>query len=181
MKPIEINEAQEPAKSILEATKSKMGVVPNLLKMMANNPSLLMAYTKTDETFRKDSGFSPQEQEVILLSVAVYNGCTYCVAAHSFIAKHQSKVPQEVIEAVRNAKDLPDSKLDALSKFAVSVTKERGFPTQEATNALKQAGYTDQHVAGVITGVGMKTLSNYINHISETEVDDMFAEFKWEK
>lgn len=181
MKPIEINEAQEPAKSILEATKSKMGVVPNLLKMMANNPSLLMAYTKTDETFRKDSGFSPQEQEVILLSVAVYNGCTYCVAAHSFIAKHQSKVPQEVIEALRNAKDLPDSKLDALSKFAVSVTKERGFPTQEATNALKQAGYTDQHVAGVITGVGMKTLSNYINHISETEVDDMFAEFKWEK
>jgi len=181
MKPIEINEAQEPAKSILEATKSKMGVVPNLLKMMANNPSLLMAYTKTDETFRKDSGFSPQEQEVILLSVAVYNGCTYCVAAHSFIAKHQSKVPQEVIEALRNAKDLPDSKLDALSKFTVSVTKERGFPTQEATNALKQAGYTDQHVAGVITGVGMKTLSNYINHISETEVDDMFAEFKWEK
>jgi len=78
-------------------------------------------------------------------------------------------------------KKLSEAKYEALSKFAVSVTKERGFPTQEATNALKQAGYTDQHVAGVITGVGMKTLSNYINHISETKVDDMFAEFKWEK
>ncbi|EMY81497.1 peroxidase-related enzyme [Psychroflexus gondwanensis] len=181
MKPIEINEAQEPAKGILEATKSKMGAVPNMFKMMANNPSLLNAYTKADETFRKDSGFTPQEQEVILLSIAVYNECTYCVAAHSFIAKHQSKVSKEVIDALRDRKKLSEAKYEALSKFAVSVTKERGFPTQEATNALKQAGYTDQHVAGVITGVGMKTLSNYINHISETKVDDMFAEFKWEK
>jgi uncharacterized peroxidase-related enzyme len=181
MKPIEINEAQEPAKSILEATKSKMGAIPNMFKMMANNPSLLNAYMKTDETFRKDSGFTPQEQEVILLSVAVYNECEYCVAAHSFIAKHQSKVPKDVIDALRNRKVLPEAKYEALSKFAVSVANERGFPTQEATNALKQVGYTDLHVAGVITGVGMKTFSNYINHISETEVDDMFAEFKWEK
>jgi uncharacterized peroxidase-related enzyme len=181
MKPIEINEAQEPAKSILEATNSKMGAIPNMFKMMANNPSLLNAYMKTDETFRKDSGFTPQEQEVILLSVAVYNECEYCVAAHSFIAKHQSKVSKDVIDALRNRKVLPEAKYEALSKFAVSVAKERGFPDQEATNNLKQAGYTDLHVAGVITGVGMKTFSNYINHISETEVDDMFAEFKWEK
>ncbi|WP_257984560.1 carboxymuconolactone decarboxylase family protein [Psychroflexus sp. MES1-P1E] len=136
---------------------------------------------KTDETFRKDSGFTPQEQEVILLSVAVYNECEYCVAAHSFIAKHQSKVSKDVIDALRNRKVLPEAKYEALSKFAVSIAKERGFPDQEATNNLKQAGYTDLHVAGVITGVGMKTFSNYINHISETEVDDMFAEFKWEK
>jgi uncharacterized peroxidase-related enzyme len=181
MKPIEINEAQEPAKSILEATNSKMGAIPNMFKMMANNPSLLNAYMKTDETFRKDSGFTPQEQEVILLSVAVYNECEYCVAAHSFIAKHQSKVSKDVIDALRDRKVLPEAKYEALSKFAVSVAKKRGFPDQEATNNLKQAGYTDLHVAGVITGVGMKTFSNYINHISETEVDDMFAEFKWEK
>jgi uncharacterized peroxidase-related enzyme len=181
MKPIEINKAQEPAKGILEATKSKMGAVPNMFKVMANNPSLLNAYTKVEETFRKDSGFTPQEQEVILLSVAVYNECTYCVAAHSFIAKHQSKVPKEIIDAIRDRKELPEAKYDALSKFAVSLTKERGFPTQEATNDFKNVGYTDQHLAGVVTGVGMKTLSNYINHISETEVDSIFAEFKWEK
>jgi uncharacterized peroxidase-related enzyme len=181
MKPIEINDAQEPAKAILEAIKSKMGTIPNTYKMMANNPSLLVAYMKADETFRKDSGFTPQEQEVILLSIAVYNECTYCVAAHSFIAKHQSGLSKEIIDALRDRKVLPEAKYEALSKFAVSLTKERGFPSQEATNALKQAGYTDQHVAGVITGVGMKTLSNYINHISEAEVDDMFAEFKWDK
>lgn len=181
MKLLEINEAKEPAKGILEGIKSKMGAVPNLFKMMANNPSLLDAYTKADDTFRNNSGFTSQEQEVILLSVAVYNECTYCVAAHSFIAKNQSNVSAEVLEALRSQKDLPDAKLNALSKFAVSVVKERGYPSDKATKTLKDAGYTDEHIAGVITGVGMKTMSNYINHIAKTEVDGMFADFKWEK
>lgn len=181
MRPIEINDAKEPAKGILEATKSKMGAVPNMFKMMANNPSLLDAYTKADETFRTNSGFTPQEQEVILLSVAAYNGCSYCVAAHSFIAKNQSNVSPEVLEALRAQKELPDTKLDALSKFAISVAKERGYPSKDTMETLKDAGYTDEHIAGVLTGVGMKTMSNYINHIAETEVDDMFSEFKWER
>lgn len=181
MKPLEISEAKEPAKGILEATKSKMGTVPNMFKMMANNPSLLKAYTQADNTYRNDSGFTSQEQEIILLSVAIYNGCTYCVAAHSFLAINQGNVSRDVLEAIRAKEDLPDEKLDALSKFTTSVAKERGYPTDEATKALKDAGYGDQHIAGVITGVGMKTMSNYLNHIAETPVDEMFSEFEWEK
>ena len=179
MKPLEINEAKAPAKKILENVQSKMGAVPNLFKIMANNPSLLKAYTASDETFRAHSGFSSQEQEVILLSVAIYNECKYCVAAHSFIAKNQSGVPQNVLEALRNQQQLPNDKLEALSKFAKSVAKERGYPSDEASANLKQAGYSDENIAGVITAVGMKTMSNYINHIAETEVDEMFSEFKW--
>ncbi|SDG85789.1 carboxymuconolactone decarboxylase family protein [Psychroflexus sediminis] len=181
MKLLEINEAKKEAKEILEATKSKMGAIPNLYKMMANNPSLLIAYTQADDTFRNNSGFTSQEQEVILLSVAIYNNCHYCVAAHSFIAKNQSHVSSDVLEALRNQEKLPDDKLNALSTFAKSVAKERGYPTDEATKALKDKGYGDEHIAGVVTGVGMKTMSNYINHIGKTPVDDMFSEFKWEK
>lgn len=181
MKPLEISEAKSPAKEILEGIQSKMGAVPNLFIVMANNPSLLSAYTKSDETFRADSGFTSQEQEVILISIAIYNGCTYCVAAHSFIAKNQSDVSPEILDALRSQKQLPDPKLEALSKFGISVAKERGYPTKEATSALTEAGFTDAHIAGVITAVGMKSMSNYINHIAETEVDEMFAEFNWEK
>ncbi|MFD0932216.1 carboxymuconolactone decarboxylase family protein [Psychroflexus salinarum] len=181
MKPLEINEAKQPAKEILEATKEKMGAVPNMFRMMANNPSLLIAYTKADETFRNDSGFTPQEQEIILLSIAIYNGCSYCVAAHSFLAIKEGNVGRDVLEAIRAQEELPDQKLNALSKFATSVAQERGYPTNEATKALKDAGYRDEHIAGVLTGVGMKTMSNYINHIAETEVDDMFSDYSWEK
>ena len=181
MKYLEINEVKEPAKSILEATQKDMGAIPNMYKVMANNPSLLKAYTQADETFRKDSGFTPQEQEVVLLSVSIFNSCTYCVAAHSFLAIKKGDVGRDVLEAIRKQENLPDKKLDALSQFATSVAKERGYPTKEAVKAFKDAGYKDAHIAGVVTGVGMKTMSNYINHIAETEVDEMFADYKWEK
>lgn len=176
-----IETAEEVAKNILENTKKKMGMIPNMFKKMANNPSLLDSYTKADETFRENSGFSSQEQEIILLSAAIENACHYCVAAHSFLAKNQSDVSEEILNALRAEETLPDSKLNALSEFTKSVVKERGYPTQEASEKLFEAGYSEKHVAGVITGVGMKTMSNYINHISTPEVDDMFAEFKWGK
>ncbi|WP_127846154.1 carboxymuconolactone decarboxylase family protein [Psychroflexus aestuariivivens] len=176
-----VETVEELAKNILENTKNKMGMIPNMFKKMANNPSLLDAYTKADQTFRENSGFTTQEQEIILLSAAIENACHYCVAAHSFLAKNQSDVSDDIINAIRAEEKLPDSKLNALSEFTKSVVKERGYPSQETSDKLFEVGYTEKHVAGVITGVGMKTMSNYINHISEPEVDDMFAEFKWEK
>jgi hypothetical protein len=31
-----------------------------------------------------------------------------------------------------------------------------------------------------MVGVAMKTLSNYVNHVADTPVDDNFADAKWE-
>ena len=176
-----IETADEAVKPILQSAKDNMGMVPNLFAVMANNPSLLKAYTSADETFRQDSGFSSVEQEVLLLSIAVENGCTYCVAAHSFIADNQSQVPKEITNAVRDGKNIPDDKLQALSQYAKAVVKTRGYPSDEATEALQDAGYTDKHIAGVITAVGMKTFSNYINHIAKTPLDQAFEGRKWDE
>ncbi len=176
-----IDNADEKAKTILQSAKDNMGMVPNLFAIMANNPSLLKAYTSADETFRQDSGFSSVEQEVLLLSIAVENGCTYCVAAHSFIADNQSDVPEEITNAIRDGKEIPDAKLQALSAYAKEVVESRGYPSEDSTKALKAAGYTDKHIAGVITAVGMKTFSNYINHIANTPLDQAFEGRKWDK
>ncbi|NBC59099.1 MAG: alkylhydroperoxidase [Bacteroidetes bacterium] len=176
-----IDNADVEARPILKTAKDNMGMVPNLFAVMANNPSLLKAYTSADETFRQDSGFSPVEQEVLLLSIAVENGCTYCVAAHSFIADNQSNVPEEFTNAIRKGKTIPDAKLEALSQYAKAVVKTRGYPSDEVTQAFRDQGYTDRHIAGVVTAVGMKTFSNYINHIANTPLDQAFESRKWDK
>jgi hypothetical protein len=36
-------------------------------------------------------------------------------------------------------------------------------------------------VLEVVLGIGLKTLSNYTNHIVDTEVDDAFAANAWHK
>jgi alkylhydroperoxidase family enzyme len=47
--------------------------------------------------------------------------------------------------------------------------------------AFLNAGYSPQHILDVITIVAMKTLSNYVNHIAETPLDDRFASQRWSK
>lgn len=60
--------AEPEVKVLLEAAQKKMGFVPNMYKAMANSSGLLNTYTQGYDAFRANSGFSPAQQEVILLA-----------------------------------------------------------------------------------------------------------------
>ena len=53
--------------------------------------------------------------------------------------------------------------------------------TEEDLEAFPEAGYTVIHILGVITAIGVKTLSNYFNHIFHTPVDEAFKGRVWSK
>lgn len=55
-------------------------------------------------------------------------------------------------------------------------TASRGWPSEADLAAFTAAGYRHQQVLEVLLGVGLKTLSNYTNHICETPLDRAFAE-----
>jgi len=179
--PVTLESSTGIVSEILTKTAKGLGMVPNMYAGMGNNAALLDSYTYAYHSFRDRSGFTPQEQEVIFLSVAVENECEYCVAAHSFIADKMSNVPIEITNAIRNHSEISDKKLGALSLFTKAVTAKRGNPTSEDLNSFYDAGYSAKDVLGVIAGVGVKTFSNYFNHIFNTEVDKPFAERVWKK
>lgn len=181
LEPKTVENASPAAREIMLKTKKALGFIPNMYSGMAGNPALLDAYTYAYSTFRAQAGFSPQEQEVIFLSVAYENSCEYCVAAHSFIADSMSKVPKEVTDAIRNNTVIPDKKLNALSRFTKVMTATRGLPGQEEIERFLAAGYKPEDILGVITGIGVKTFSNYFNHMNNTAVDKVFAGRIWKK
>jgi uncharacterized peroxidase-related enzyme len=166
---------------ILSTTNTKMGMIPNMYAGMANNPALLDAYVKSYNTFRENSGFNSQEQEVIFLSIAFENNCDYCMAAHSFVADKMSKVPEEVTDAIRNNTEVPDAKLKALSEFSKLMVAKRGLPSVEDIDTFLSSGYTQDHILGVIAGIGVKTMSNYFNHVFNTPLDNAFSDRVWMK
>lgn len=169
------------AKAILEQAQQKMGMIPNMYGLMANAPGLLQAYTQGYELFRKHSGFTPVEQEVVLLSISFENGCEYCMAAHSFIADKQSKVPVEVTEAIRNGAEVPDARLRALSEFTRTLVNKRGRPAKEDVERFREGGYTEAQILQIILAIGVKTFSNYANHVCDTPVDAPFAGRSWKR
>ena len=175
------NQVSPLSQEIFDKTQEVLGFVPNMYKSMGNNPALLDSYIYSYNSFRANSGFNSVEQEVVFLSVAYENNCEYCMAAHSFIGDMMTKVPTEVTNAIRDGKQIPDTKLAALSTLTRSLTVNRGNVSQEEINDFLAAGYTEAHVLGIIAGIAVKTMSNYSNHNTNPEVDAAFAGRIWKK
>lgn len=175
------NDVSQLSNEIFEKTKKGLGFLPNMYKKMGNNSALLDAYTYSYNTFRVNSGFTPIEQEVVFLSVAYENDCEYCMAAHSFVGDMMSKVPSQVTDAIRNGQQIPDLKLNALSKITRSLTVNRGIVSQREVDDFLALGYNDAHILGIIAGIGVKVLSNYSNHLTKPTVDEAFAGRVWKK
>lgn len=173
-------QADSPARERLEEAKAKLGFIPNMYSVMANSPGLLDTYVHGYTLFRTRSGFTPAEQEVVFLAISRENGCTYCVAAHSFIADKMSGVPTVVTDAIRDGARIPDAKLAALHDFARLMVRQRGLPKQADVNAFLAAGYSEKYVLEIVLAIAVKTLSNYANHVFHTPVDAMFSGRTWE-
>ncbi|MBI1196248.1 MAG: carboxymuconolactone decarboxylase family protein [Phenylobacterium sp.] len=174
-----VDTAPEGAKPTLTAAQKGYGFIPNLLGVMANAPALVAAYTTLSGIF-DTSSLSPAERQTVLLTTSYENECAYCMAAHSAIAGMQ-KVPQHVIDSIRAGAPIADAKLEALRQFTRMVVISRGWPTDAETAAFLAAGYGPQQVLEVVLGVGLKTLSNYTNHLAETPLDAAFAPAAWTK
>lgn len=166
------NDAPQPAQDLLEKAEKNYGFIPNILGVMANSPALLEAYMTMSQIFEKTS-FSAAEKQTVLLAVSTENGCDYCKAAHTAMAKMQG-VDDAVLKAIANGDELPDDKLDTLFKFTRAMVEKRGHPSNDDLQAFFDAGFSEAQVQDVVVGIGMKTLSNYNNHIADTPVDEQF-------
>lgn len=174
--PVGDDTSNNDAKELLDVARAKLGFVPNMYRGMANDPGVLSTYLHGYDLFRGSGQFSPPEQEVVFLTISQANGCGYCVAAHTMLARNVSKLEHEHIEALRAGQALSDPKLEALRQFTHSMWDTRGLPSQSDAEAFKAAGYSDVHIMEIILALAVKTLSNFSNHVNHTELDDVFAE-----
>ncbi len=171
-------DAPEGSRDLLESARAQLGGVPNMYAAMAHSPGLLSTYRSGYEDFRRRSGFTAAEQEVIFLSISRYHRCTYCVAAHSAIAD-RNRVPTEVTDAIRAGEPIADPRLQALNRFTTSMVDTRGRPSEEDLREFLDAGYTETQVLDIILAIAVKTLSNYTNHLFDTPPDPSFAHRAW--
>ena len=166
--------------AVLAKAKAAVGFIPNMYGGMVNSPGLLETYLDGYGRFRNSGLFTPPEQETIFLVLSRENGCTYCVTAHSMIAAKKSGVSDDALAAIREGREIPEAKLEALARFTAHMHHSRGLPGKDDVAAFKAAGFGDVHIYEIILAMSVKTLSNYANHIQHTEVDGVFSAFQWE-
>ncbi len=166
------NTAPHSSLKLLQQAEKQLGFIPNLFAVMAESSATLEAYQVLSGIFDK-TAFTVTERQMVLLSISRHRNCAYCLAAHGTIAKMQ-KIPEPIVRAVYFNQPLEDDKLEALRTFTIAVLKADGWVEQTALKAFYQAGYQKQHVLEVVLGITMKTLSNYVNHINDTPIDQAF-------
>lgn len=173
----DVESAPEGSKEMLRGAEEKFKFIPNLAGVLAEAPPALEAYFAVSGAF-EGSSLSPVEQQVVLLAVSFENRCDYCMAAHGTIAG-MVDMPEDVLEALRDGRELPDAKLEALRTFTRRVVTERGWVGAAAVQDFLDAGFTKAQVLEVLVGVTQKTLSNYTNHLAHTPVDEAFEGQRW--
>ncbi len=165
-----VESAPEEAKVRLINARNASGFLPNLLGVLANAPTALETY-QVVSAINARNGLSATEREVVQITAATRNGCGFCAAGHTAIARKKLGLPEEVIAALRNTQALRDPKLNALALFTVAVLEQKGRVSDAELSAFLKAGYSQANVLEVVLGVSLATLCNYANNLAQTPIN----------
>jgi uncharacterized peroxidase-related enzyme len=157
------------AGELLARTNRALGLIPNMTKVMANSPALLKGYLDLSGALAHgtlDAGV----RERIAVAVAEYNGCTYCLSAHTYLGQHVASVPAAELTLAREARS-SDPNTQAILTLADAIVRTSGNVDDEAIAAARAAGVTDTEIAETVGNVAINVLTNYLNNLSQVEVD----------
>lgn len=157
----------------LSGTAKRFGFLPNLVAIMADSPAALQAYTTLHQILSSKTSFSPAEVQILALAISKENGCDYCLTAHSWRAGSIG-LSEATITALKSGETLPDARQNALAAFVRAVVRERGWIEDKVLDSFLAAGFSRSQALDVLVAVAWKTLSNYVNHIAKTPLDDGF-------
>lgn len=153
---------------LLGAVKAKLGLVPNMTRVMANSPAALEGYLNFSGAL--GHGALPAKlREQIAILVAEGNVCTYCLSAHTAIGKMIGLSDAE-LAAARDASSSDPKTLAAL-RFAHAVLTTNGEITDDEFRAVRDAGWSDAHITEIVANVALNIYTNLINKTFNVEVD----------
>ena len=163
------NPEQVPAdsKPALDAFTKSIGFTPNMLATFALSPIAFNAWATLRGSLSK--ALDLKTRESISLAVSEVNGCNYCLAVHSFGAKHAKMSADDIILARKG--HATDPKRDAAVQFARKVIETRGKVGDADLKAVRDAGYTDANIMEIIALVAVYSLTNFFNNVFDPEKD----------
>jgi uncharacterized peroxidase-related enzyme len=165
--------APSPVRETLAAVKAKIGMVPNLYRVLGQSPAALTAYLSIGEALQSARLELPL-RERIALAISQRNSCHYCLSAHSAIARKAGVSPDGIREA-RTGHATPGRE-EAAVGLAISLVEKRGWIDDSELASVRSKGLTDGEIVEVVAMVAQLTFSNYTNHLAHTPIDFLLAE-----
>jgi uncharacterized peroxidase-related enzyme len=160
--------AEPKAKALLDGVNRKLGVTPNMMKVMASNPAVLGAYLGFSGALA-GGRLGTRLQEQIALAVAEANGCDYCLAAHSLLGGAAGLSADDLLDARTGMAS--DARAAAALSFALKLVAQRGRIDHDDITAARAASLADADIVEIIAAVALNLFTNYLNTAAKTAVD----------
>jgi uncharacterized peroxidase-related enzyme len=170
------DEAPTQTQPILGAAEKLLGFVPNLHRLMSLSPAVLTGWAALQSALSKT--LDVKTRDGIALAVSEVDGCTYCLAAHSYVAEKFGKMSPEEIALNRQGRS-SDPKRDAVLHFARKLVETRGKVAATDLVAVRQAGYGNPEILEIVALAAQFLLTNFMNNVAETESDFPMIEPGW--
>jgi len=158
--------------AILADARNKFGFEPNVIREMAKSPVAARLYLKAQD-FLAEGTLTPREQHAVQLAIATANECHYCTAAHTAGGK-MAGCEVDDMQTIRNGGVPADTGLATVVNAARMVHAKQGWLDENELMELEQLGIDRPRLYEIIVLIALKTITNYINHIAGTVVDDEF-------
>ena len=164
------------AEQVHEKAEQALGFVPNLItEMTSENPAVGDAYLTSQGLLEEGGVLSPAEQQAVILAVSSYNDCHYCTKAHA-VAGQQAGLDADTVATINEGGLPADDRLRALVRATRRILGKRGWLSEGDEAEFDDLGLGRPELYEIVTLVGIKTISNYVNHIAQTEVDEPFQQ-----
>ena len=152
------------AKDLLDAVKGKLGLVPNMTRVMAASPAVLESYLAFSGALAGGL-LDARTREQLALLTAQQNHCDYCLSAHTAIGKMVGLNHDQI--AASRAGDGSSPRTTAALTFA----KTKGQVGEAELAAVRNAGFSEGEIAEIIAHVALNVFTNYFNVAADVEID----------
>lgn len=166
--PTTIDDAPTATQPLLQQLKTQLGMVPQLFATIGRSPAALRSLLEAAATLA-DGALSAAEIEAVNLRTSELNGCGYCVSAHAMLGKRAGLDATAIAAARRGTPD--DPRIAAMLDLVTRVVRTGGAGAGSELARLRAAGVDDAAIVEVLAHAALKTFTNAVALVAQTEID----------
>ncbi len=160
--------AEPKVKALLSGVEKKFGMIPNDMRMLAVNPTVLGAYLSFSGAL-SGGRLGAKLHEQIALTVAEASGCSYCLATHAQLGKRAGLAAMDILAARVGTSS--DERAMAALAFARKLVANQGRVAPDDIAQARALSLGDAEIVEIIAVVAINLFSNYLNLAADTEID----------
>lgn len=173
-----IDSAPLESRPFLQGLQQNLGMIPNLAAAMAESPELFRSFLAVREIYHGGT-LTPVEVEVLSLTSAYENQCTWCMTFHTRMARIAG-LSQESLAALREGRSPVEPRLGALSEFAREMVRRRGAVEATRLERFFEAGYSRSQALEVVLGMAFSLMANYASHLTKAPLEESLKPHAWQ-